>query len=60
MQGSDIEKIERKFAELEFSVREKEKVIVQNYAKVMNRLENGASSSLNMLNYKEKLESLEQ
>ena len=34
MQGSDLEKIERKFAELEFVMREKEMKIVNNYAKI--------------------------
>ena len=34
MQGSDLEKVERKFAEIEFSKREKEKTIFQNYAHI--------------------------
>jgi hypothetical protein len=34
MQGSDLEKVSRKHAELEFSIREKEKVIYENYAMI--------------------------
>jgi hypothetical protein len=34
MQGSDLEKVERKFAEIEFSKREKEKTIFQNYSHI--------------------------
>lgn len=32
MQGSDLEKIDRRLAELEFSKREKEKMIFENYS----------------------------
>ena len=41
MQGSDMEKIDRRLAELEFSKREKEKMILENYAQIQNKLENG-------------------
>ena len=39
MQGSDLERVERKHAELEFSLREKENDICQNFSGVQNKLE---------------------
>ena len=38
MQGSNLEKVERKHAELEFSLREKEGDICQNFSQVQNKL----------------------
>ena len=46
MQGSDLEKIDRRLAELEFSKREKEKMIFENYISVQNKLENGSAMEL--------------
>lgn len=55
MQGSDLEKIERKHAELEFSIRDKETLIIQQFAKVVNKLPGG---SLDLLELKPQLEEL--
>ena len=49
MQGSDLEKVTRKFAELEFSIREKEKVLFENYAMIQNKLENGSDNTMSLL-----------
>ncbi len=38
MQGSDLEKIERKHAELEFAIRDKDKTICQKYASIVNKM----------------------
>jgi len=53
MQGSDLEKIERKHAELEFSVRDKETLIIQQFAQIVNKLPGG---SLDLLELKPQLE----
>ena len=49
MQGSDLEKVERKFAEIEFSKREKEKTIFQNYSHIQSKLENGSESAFDLI-----------
>ena len=56
MQGSDLEKIERKHAELEFSVRDKETLIIQQFAQIVNKLPGG---SLDLLELKPQLEQLQ-
>ena len=56
MQGSDLEKVGRKYAELEFSIREREKMISQNYSNVQNKLENGQEDTLDLLDMQEKLQ----
>ena len=56
MQGSDLEKVGRKYAELEFSIREREKMISQNYSNVQNKLDNGQEDTLDLLDMQEKLQ----
>jgi hypothetical protein len=45
MQGSELEKVERNHAELEFSLREKNVTIKQNFAQILNKLENTEENS---------------
>lgn len=59
MQGSDLEKVERKHAEMAFAIREKELTIFKNFASVQNKLENGHLSILDVLKFEEKLALIE-
>ena len=49
MQGSELERVDRKIAELEFSSRMKNKTIIDNYAQIANKLQDGAEGSLSVL-----------
>lgn len=55
MQGSDLDKVERKFAELEFSIREKNKAICQRYPQLMNKMERGSQGTVDVLDLKEQI-----
>ena len=58
MQGSDLERVERKHAEMEFILREKDKTIRQDYAQIMSKLENGSEDSLQILKHQEMIQSI--
>ena len=51
--------MERKHAEMEFSIREKEQTILEKFASVQNRLENGHQSILQVLQFEDTLKELE-
>ena len=48
MQGSELEKVERKQAELEFSIREKETIFQQDYYQITNKLQNTEQDLISM------------
>jgi hypothetical protein len=59
MQGSELEKVDRKIAELEFSIRMKNKTIIEKYAKIVNKLQDGSEGSLSVLSMKDSIKQVE-
>lgn len=53
MQGSELQKVDRKIQEIEFSMREKNKEIIDRYSLIINKLEDGPEASLALLDFKD-------
>lgn len=55
IQGSELEKVDRKIAELEFAIRLKNKTIIQKYPQIVNKLADGSEGSLSLLTLADKI-----
>lgn len=58
MQGSELQKVDRKIQEIEFSMREKNKEIIDRYSFIINKLEDGPEGSLALLDFKDQIKVL--
>lgn len=58
MQGSELQKVDRKIQEIEFSMREKNKEIIDRYSLIINKLEDGPEGSFTLLDFRDQIKAL--